>query len=279
MPIIGKNNKLKVVKELDFGMYLDGAELGEILIPRRYIPEDCKVGDTIDVFLYFDSEDRIIATTEKPFVMVGEFELLRVTETNQVGAFMNWGLLKELLVPFKEQKVKMEKGRSYIVYVFYDRDSNRIAGSARLERFLDKIPPDYEVGQEVELLIWQQTDLGFKVIINDFHKGILYANEIFQTLNIGERTKGFIKKVRDDGKIDVCLSPFGYAKVEDNLQNILDYLEKNGGYGCVSDKTPPDVIYNLFGISKKTFKSAIGTLYKQGKIAIEKDGIKLIVKK
>lgn len=275
-PIIGQLNKLEVVKELEFGMYLDGGELGEILLPRREISKGTEIGESLDVFLYFDSEDRIIATTIMPYAMVGDFALLRVKSVNQVGAFMDWGLMKDLLVPFREQKMKMEEGRSYIVHVYYDEESNRIAASAKLSRFLDISIPNYHIGQEVNLLVWQQTDLGYKVIINERHQGMIYANDIFQGLNIGEKIKGFIKNIREDQKIDVCLFPTGYAKVKDNLDNILDFLKAEGGFAKLTDKSPPEIIYDIFGISKKTFKSAIGTLYKQKKIVLEKDGIRLV---
>jgi uncharacterized protein len=276
MPSIGKYNTLKILKELDFGVYLDGADLGEILLPKRYVPEGSKIGDDLNVFLYFDSDDRIIATTEKPFATVGEFALLRVKSVDQVGAFLDWGLMKDLLVPFREQKVTMIEGRSYIVYVFFDRSSNRIAASAKLGQFLDRIPPEYEVGQQVELLIWQATEMGYKAIINHFHYGMLYSNEVFQKLDVGQNLKGYIKKIREDNKIDLSLYPPGYARVGENTDKIIEYLEQQGGYVPLSDKTSPEVIYNLFGISKKTFKSAIGGLYKQGKIILEKDGIRLV---
>lgn len=275
MPFVGKYNTLNIVKELDFGVYLDGAELGEILLPKRYVPSNFRPGDDVEVFLYFDSDDRIIATTEKPFATVGEFALLRVKSVDKFGAFMDWGLMKDLLVPFREQKTTMIEGRSYIVHVFIDKVSNRIAASAKLEQFLDRIPPEYEVGQQVDLMIWQATDLGYKTIVNHYHQGMLYANEVFQKLNVGQTLKGYIKKIRDDHKIDLSLYPAGYAKVGEQTDPILEYLKKEGGFAKLTDKTAPDEIYSLFGISKKTFKNALGALYKQGTIVIEKDGIRL----
>ncbi|HEX2936635.1 MAG TPA: S1-like domain-containing RNA-binding protein [Bacteroidales bacterium] len=276
MPFIGKYNTLKIVKELDFGVYLDGAELGEILLPRRYVPLNFRPGDEVEVFLYFDSDDRIIATTEKPRATVGEFALMRVKSVDKFGAFMDWGLMKDLLVPFREQKVNMVEGRSYIVHVFIDKRSNRIAGSAKLEQFLDRIPPEYEPGQQVELLIWQATDMGYKAIVNHFHQGMLYANEVFQKLNVGQTITGYVKKIREDQKIDLSLYPIGYAKVGEQTDPILAYLEKEGGFAPLTDKTPPDEIYSLFGVSKKTFKRAIGALYKDGKILIQENGISLV---
>lgn len=275
MPFVGKYNRLKIVKELDFGVYLDGAELGEILLPKRYVPHNFRPGDEVDVFLYFDSDDRIIATTEKPRATVGEFALMRAKSVDKFGAFMDWGLMKDLLVPFREQKVNMVEGRSYIVHVFIDKRSNRIAGSAKLEQFLDRIPPEYEPGQQVELMIWQATDMGYKAIINHFHQGILYANEVFQKLNVGQTLIGYVKKIREDQKIDLSLYPIGYAKVGEQTDPIVKYLEIQGGFAPLTDKTAPDEIYSLFGISKKTFKRALGALYKDGKIVIEKNGIRL----
>jgi predicted RNA-binding protein (virulence factor B family) len=278
MPLIGKFNKLKVVKEFDFGLYLDGAELGEILLPRRYVPEGCKIDDEVDVFIYFDSNDRIILTTEIPFASVGEFALLHVKTVDEFGAFLDWGLMKDLLVPFREQKVPLTKGRSCVVYVFYDEKSNRIAASAKVEKHLNLTPPAYSVGEEVDLLIWKATDLGYKVIINNAHQGILYTNEVFQELAVGQKMKGFIKKVRDDLKIDVGLFPSGYANIKQNSDAIISYLEHQGGYADISDKTPAEIIHSLFGISKKTFKKIIGDLYSQRIILIEKEGIRLVSK-
>ena len=278
MSLIGKFNRLKVVKEFDFGLYLDGAELGEILLPRRYVPEGCKIDDEVDVFIYFDSNDRIILTTEIPFATVGEFAFLHVKMVDEFGAFLDWGLMKDLLVPFREQKVPLTKGRSCVVYVFYDEKSNRIAASAKVEKHLNPIPPSYSVGEEVDLLIWKATDLGYKVIINHAHQGILYANEVFQELAVGQKMKGFIKKVRDDLKIDVGLFPSGYANIKQNSDAILSYLEHQGGYADISDKTPAEIIHSLFGISKKTFKKIIGDLYSQRIILIEKEGIRLVSK-
>jgi predicted RNA-binding protein (virulence factor B family) len=278
MPFIGQFNKLAVVKEFDFGLYLDGAELGEILLPRRYVPEGCKIDDELDVFIYFDSSDRIICTTEIPLALVGEFAFLHVKTVDEFGAFLEWGLMKDLLVPFREQKVPLTKGRSCVVYVFYDEKSNRIAASAKLEKYLNLVPPEYTVGEEVNLLIWKATDLGYKVIINNAHLGILYANEVFRELAVGRKMKGYIKKVRDDLKIDVGLFPSGYANAKQHSDSILDYLEQQGGYASVSDKTPAETIHTLFGISKKTFKRVLGDLYSQRIILIEKEGIRLVPK-
>jgi hypothetical protein len=278
MAIIGKINNLRVVKELSFGMYLDGGEHGEILLPVRYIPKGCQVDDMIDVFIYLDSEDRIIATTEKPFAMVDDFALLRVVSVNEVGAFLDWGLLKDLLVPFREQKQKMEIGKWYIVKVYLDNLTKRIAASAKLDTFLDNLPPDYEDGQEVDLMICGETELGYKAIVNSIHWGMLYKNEVFVALEYGQRTKGFIKKVRDDEKIDVCLQKPGYGKIKDISERILDELKKHKGFMPVTDKSAPEIIYGLFGVSKKAYKSAVGGLYRRGLVTIENDGLRMIEK-
>jgi len=278
MPFIGKFNKLKVVKDLDFGLYLEGADLGEILLPRRYVPDGCTIDDEVDVFLYFDSSDRIIATTETPYASVGEFAFLHVKTVDEFGAFLDWGLMKDLLVPFREQKVTLTKGRSCVVYVFYDEKSNRIAASAKVEKYLNRTPPEYTIGQEVDLLIWKVTDLGYKVIINHAHHGVLYANEVFQELAVGQKMKGFIRKVRDDLKIDVGLFATGYANVKQHSDVIINYLEQQGGYAGIHDKTAAETIYSLFGISKKTFKKVISDLYRQRLISLEKEGIRLIPK-
>jgi uncharacterized protein len=204
---IGKYNTLRVIKEVDFGVYLDGEQEGEILMPVRYVPPHCQVGDYVDVFLYLDSEDRPIATTEKPFAQVGEFAMLRVKSVNKIGTFLDWGIMKDLLVPFREQKVTMIEGRSYLVYILVDDESKRIVASAKLNKYLDKTVPEYTVGQEVDLVIESETDLGYKAIINNLHWGILYENEVFEQLAKGLKVKGYVKKIRTDNKIDLSLHP------------------------------------------------------------------------
>ena len=276
MAEIGKLNTLRVVKEVDFGLYLDGGEHGEILIPKRYVPENCKPEDNIEVFIYLDSEDRIIATTEKPYIKVGEFAMLQVVAVNQMGAFLYWGLPKDLLVPFREQKQKMEEGKWYIVTAYLDPDSKRLVASAKIDKFLDNLPPDYEDGEEVDLLISGETDLGFNAIINSKHLGVLYKNEVFQPLKKGDKIKGYIKKIREDEKIDLILQKPGYQKVDDISMKIVDILKEHGGFIAITDKSDPDTIYNLFGVSKKTFKKAIGSLYKLRIISINDEGIKLV---
>lgn len=275
MAEIGKINTLRVIKEVDFGLYLDGGEHGEILIPKRYVPENTKPEDMLEVFIYLDSEDRIIATTDKPLIAVGEFACLKVVAVTQMGAFLDWGLPKDLFVPFREQKQRMEEGKSYVVTLYLDYDSKRLVGSAKIDKFLDNLPPDYPIGEEVDLLISGETDLGFNAIINNRHIGVLYKNEIFQPLKKGDRIKGYIKKIREDEKIDLILQKPGYEKVDSISMKILETLKNHNGFIPVTDKSDPDTIYNLFGVSKKTYKKAVGSLFKFRLIVIEENGIRL----
>ncbi len=272
---IGKYNTLKVLKEVDFGVYLDGESEGEILMPIRYVPKNCQPGDLVEVFLYLDSEDRPIATTEKPYAQVGEFAMLRVKSVNKIGTFLDWGIMKDLLVPFREQKVTMIEGRSYLVYIHVDEESKRIVASAKLNKFLDKTLPEYTVGQEVDIVVESETDLGYKAIVNNMHWGILYENEVFEQLAKGLKMKGYIKKVRTDNKIDLSLQPLGYVKVDPISQMILDELKKAGGFIAVSDKSEAEEVYRVFGVSKKSFKQAAGSLYKKRLIKITPEGIRL----
>lgn len=273
---IGEFNTLEITKILPFGFYLDGGDDGEILLPIRYAPSGCKVGDQLDVFIYFDSEDRIIATTEQPYIQVGEFALLRVVAVTRIGAFLDWGLAKDLFVPFREQKMRMEEGKSYLVYCYVDEETKRIVASAKIEKFLDNTYPQYEPEEEVDLMIIGETDLGFSAIINGKHTGVLYHNEVFKPLRRGDFIKGYIKQVRDDDKIDLTLQKSGYAKVDAISQRILDALYDCNGYLAITDKSDPEKIYDQFQISKKTFKKAVGALYKERLIAIEDKGIRLV---
>lgn len=276
MAILGKINPLKVVKEVDFGLYLDGGSDGEILLPIRYVPVNAKIGDVIPVFIYNDSEDRLIATTEKPYVMVGEFACLEVVSVSEIGAFMEWGLMKHLFVPFREQKAKMVEGGAYPIFVYVDFDSKRITASAKLNKFIDMSHPEVEEGQEVDLLVYQQTDLGWKAIVNQQYSGVLYKNEVFQDLYIGKNLKGFVKQIREDDKIDLMLQKPGFEKIDDFSIKLHELLKEAGGFLPVSDKSPAEEIYNRFGISKKTYKKAVGDLYKKRLIIIEDTGIRLV---
>lgn len=272
---IGRFNTLTVVKIVDFGIYLDGGERGEILMPKEYVPDNCFPDDEIKAFVYFDSEDRIIATTEVPYVQVGEFAFMKVVATSSVGAFLDWGLRKDLLVPFREQRDPMAEGKSYLVYAYVDKASDRIVASTKIDKYLDQVFPDYTPNQEVDILVARKTDLGYAVIVNNAHWGLIYDNEIFQRLKIGQRLKGYIKRVRDDEKIDVSLQPSGFAKIEGIAGEVLEKLKDYGGVLDISDKSDPEEIYNLFGCSKKNYKKALGTLLKQGLIVIGEKEIKL----
>lgn len=273
---LGKFNQLEVVKQVDFGMYLDGGEEGEILLPTRYVPEDCKVGDWLNVFLYLDNEERLIATTLTPLVQVGEFACLEVSWVNQFGAFLNWGLMKDLFVPFSEQKMKMQVGNKYVIHAHIDDESFRIVASAKVDRYLSKEKAPYQPGEEVNILIWQKTDLGFKAIIENMYSGLLYDSEIFQTLHTGDTLKAYIKQVREDGKIDLILQKPGFEKVDDFSKTLYHYIADHGGRIGLNDKSPAEEIYDVFGVSKKTFKKAVGDLYKKRLILLHEDGIELV---
>lgn len=273
---LGEYNLLEVVKEVDFGVYLDGGDDGEILLPTRYVPRDCKPGDVLNVFIYLDMDERLIATTLQPYVKVGEFACLEVAWVNQFGAFLDWGLMKDLFVPFREQKMKMVKGNSYVVHVHLDEDSYRIVASAKVEKYLSKEMPEYNPGDEVDIMVWQKTDLGFKVIVDNKFGGMIFKNEIFTDVRTGMRMTAYIKNVRPDGKIDLELQKGGVKKVEDFADTLMEYIRSNGGSTPLNDKTDADVIYNTFGVSKKTFKKAVGDLYKKRLIVLEgEQGIRL----
>ena len=274
---LGEMNLLKVVKTVDFGVYLDGGEqAGEILLPTRYVPEGCQPGDELNVFLYLDQEERLIATTLVPKAKVGDFAYLKVTWINQYGAFLDWGLMKDLFVPFREQKMRMQQDNSYIVYVHIDEESYRIVGSAKIDKFIKQpLANTYSTGDEVNLLITQKTDLGFKAIVDNQFMGLLYDNEVFRPLHTGDKLKGFIKQMRPDGKIDLILQKGNSAdKVADFSEQLLNYLKEHDGHTDLNDKSDSKLIYETFGVSKKVFKKGIGDLYKK-RIIILDDGITL----
>lgn len=278
---LGKRNSLTVLREVDFGLYLDAGEIGDVLLPRRYVPEGTKEGDVLDVFLYLDAEERLVATTEQPLVEVGQFACLEVSWVNEYGAFLNWGLMKDLFCPFREQKQKMQQGRKYLVYCYIDPITYRIVASAKIEKFLSKERPDYASGDEVEALIQQPTDLGLKAVVDGKYSGLLFHNEIFQPLHVGDRVTAYVKQVRPDGKIDLKLQRhFGKLRVTDFSAQLLDYLRRQPeGYCPLGDKSDADDIYRTFGVSKKTFKRGVGDLYKQRLITIGDDGLHLIEKR
>ena len=276
MAQIGKTNKLTITRMRDYGAHLDGGESGDILLLKKHLPEKCQTGDEIEVFVYADGPGRLRATTQKPYATVGQFAKLQVVANSTSGAFMDWGLQKDLLVPKREQHTRMEEGKSYVVFVFLDEKVNRITASAKLDKFLDLQPPKYAEGEEVDLIIYDKTDMGYKAIVNKSHGGMIYKNEVFQRLHISQELKGYIKKIREDHKIDLSLQQSGYQKIDDISRSILKTLKEHGGRIAVTDKTPPENIYSLFGISKKTFKKAVGALYKKKRIILDANGIKLV---
>ena len=268
---------MPILRSVDFGVYLDGGELGEILLPQRYLPEGSRVGDAVEVFVYYDSEDRVIATTERPYAQVGEFAVLKVNSVNPVGVFLDWGLAsKELLVPFREQRAEMFPGKYYVVYLYVDEVSGRIVATAKINRFLQKTPVDYTLNQEVSLLVSQETELGFKVIVDNAHWGMIYHNEIFKPVHRGDRLTGYVTHIRADEKVDVALQPVGYGGVDSLAQGILDAIRKNDGFLRFNDKSDAGEIAAAFGCSKKNFKKAVGALYRQRLIEILDDGIRLV---
>lgn len=278
MALVGRYNSLQVVKHTNFGLYLDGAQDGEILLPNRYIPKDIPSEDEdwLNVFVYLDSDDKLIATTEKPKVQVGEFASLKVVEVNSIGIFLDWGLPKDLLLPYSEEKRPLKAGDYCVVHVYLDKHTRRITATTRLDRYLDKTPASYAVGQEVDLLVAEETAMGFKAIINHKHWGLIHKNEVFKFLRPGKQEKGFIKEVRSDGNISLSLQPVGEQLASSLNAQILGKLRDNNGVLPVSDKSDPQVISNLFGVSKGNFKKAIGALYKQGQIVIHADRIELV---
>lgn len=273
----GQFNRLKVIKEVSFGVYLDGEEWGDILLPGKVVPKGTQVNDTLEVFIYFDSEDKIIATTLRPRVVLGRCALLKVIDVNRVGAFLDWGLDKDLLAPVPEQQRPMESGKSYIIYTKLD-NKGRIIASSKLDHFLDKTPMSLKQGEEVSLLIADTTPLGNKVIINERYWGLVHRTDIFQALPYGKKMPGYIKAIRDDGKIDVVLRKTGQDNIQELAKRILAELHKNGGFLPLHDKSSSLDIKRALGESKKSFKSAIGQLYKKREIIIEPDGIRLNIK-
>ncbi|WP_333606760.1 CvfB family protein [Arsukibacterium sp.] len=275
MIALGTLNTLTVKKQVKFGFYLDGLSWGEILLPNNVAPANLQPGDLLDVFLYLDSEDQLIATTEKPAIMVGQVDMLPVVASTKVGAFLNWGLKKDLLVPFSEQLIPLKEGQRYLVYCYVDL-SNRIVASTKLDRHLHKTPAQYSPGDKVDIIISEATDLGYKAVINHQHWGVLYSNEVFKPLKRGEQMIAYVVKVRDDGKIDLRLNSATYKQAQELTKRILDKLKQNNGKLALTDKSSPELIYDMFGVSKKAYKQAIGTLYKDKKIVILDAGIMLV---
>ena len=277
MVSVGRYNVLKVINHTKFGLYLNGGKYGQIFLPNRYIPKHVPSEDQgwIKVFIYLDRDDKLISTTEAPKVQVGEFASLKVIEVNSIGIFLDWGLPKDLLLPYSEEKHQMAVGEYCVVRVYLDKHTGRVTATENLDLYLDNTPAHYKVGQEVDLLVAESTDMGFKAIINNNHWGLIHKNEVFKFLRPGKEDKGFIREVRSDGKISLSLQPVGREASSILKSKILDMLHENNGALPVSDKSAPAVISRLFGVSKANFKKAIGALYKQGKIVISADSIEI----
>ncbi len=273
---VGKKNRLDVVKIADFGVFLDAGEFGTTLLSNRHLPEEgLELGDSIEVFLYFDSDSQVVATTEEPIAQVGEWGLMSIAGVNSTGAFASWGVKeKDLLIPFSEQRGRLQVGQNVLVYVYTDKASGRVVGTTKFNKLLDKTPANYQLNQQVDLLIAERSSLGYKAIINGKHWGVIFNSDVFGKLFVGKRLKGFIKQIREDGKIDLSLQKVGVAKLDDLSQKVLDQLDKHGGYLPLCDKSSPDAIFAVFRTSKGTFKKTIGSLYKQGLITIEAEGIR-----
>ncbi|CAH0539762.1 CvfB family protein [Vibrio marisflavi] len=273
---VGQVNDLEVVRLADFGVFLDAEEFGTTLLPNKYVPEGTEVGSRVEVFLYFDSENQLSATTDRPIAQVGEWGLMTVEGVNSTGAFVSWGIKeKDLLIPFSEQRARFRQGQKLLVYVYTDKASGRIVGTTKFNKLLDKTPASYAKNQQVELIIAERSELGFKAIVNGQHWGMIFSSDVFGKLFVGKRLKGYIKTIREDGKIDLSLQKVGVGRLDDLSSKILEQLERNDGFLPLNDKSSPDAIFTVFRTSKGTFKKTIGGLYKQGKIVIEKEGIRL----
>lgn len=273
---IGDYNELEVTKIVDFGLYLDGGDSGEILLPSRYVTEPVEPGDVMRVFIYTDSEDRLIATTEHPFARVGEFAYLQAVEVNAVGAFLDWGLPKDLLVPYREQKVRMRQGCQYLVYIYLDDTTKRVAASAKIDKFLGNVIPEYKVRQHVDALVIGHDELGYRVIVDNLHRGIIYENEVYRPLELGEHYEAAVKRVRPDGKIDVTLNERVGVRIAPLEQRIIDMIAASpSGELPLTDKTSPEQIKEALQCSKKDFKRAVGALYKARRIIISPTGLRL----
>lgn len=271
---VGKYNQLKIERFKEAGAFLADGKDG-LLLPRRFVPSNAKAGDELMVFVYHDGDDRLIATTQQPHAIVGDIALLKVVGTSNHGAFLDWGLMKDLFVPHSKQISPMRLGGEYLVHVYIDEKTGRVAASQYLEHLLSNENLTVKELEEVDLIVYRETDLGYAVIINNKHNGLIYANEVFQSLQIGQKLKGFIKTIREDGKIDVAIGKAGYKKVEDEAVKILRLLEENNGYLPYHDKSAPEIIYSFFGMSKKNFKMTLGKLYKEKKIELTPGGFKL----
>ena len=274
---LGNYNTLVIQRFTEHGAYLDGGEVGEILLPKNYVEKSMRPGDSVRVFVYLDQQERLVATLETPLAKVGDFAFLQVSWANQYGAFMNWGVMKDLFVPFREQKMTMEQGKSYIVYIYIDEETHRIVGTAKIDRYLAPAPRStYYRGKEAEILIWQRSALGLKVIVDNRHAGLIYNDELYgEEPRTGDRLRATVVKTRDDGRLDKALQRIGKGRFRDFASQLYDELREAGGFLPFTDASPSEAINERFGVSKKTFKRAVGTLYKDRKIALADDGIHL----
>lgn len=273
---LGKTNTLTIIRETPPGLYLGEDENQVVLLPKKYIKPEFKVGDSIEVFVYKDSEDRIVATTEKPYAEVGQFAYLNVSQVSKFGAFMDWGLEKDLFVPFKEQKYPMSDEYAYVVYVYLDETTQRIVASSKINKFISNDQLTVAQGDEVDLMVYNKTELGFNCIINGKHKGLLYHNDIYQDLHIGDELKGYVKLIRENNLVDLSLQKIGFKNVLSSTDMILEYLQNNEGFLDLTDKSSPEEIAARFNMSKATFKKSIGVLYRQRKVKIEDEGVRLV---
>lgn len=272
---VGQYNELEVVKELDFGIYLREGDI-EILMPTKWVPQGTKIGDFLNVFIFRDSDDRLIATTVKPFATANTFAFLEAKQVNEIGAFLDWGMDKDLLVPFREQQNKMQAGKSYVVFVYVDEETDRLVASAKLSRFIERDDIDIQDGDIVDLLIYSETDLGFNAIVNNLYSGLIYKNEIYEAIRVGDTMKGYVKHVREDNKIDLSLQKSGFELVDDVKWRILNLMKQNGGFLALSDNSSPEEIKSKLQISKKAFKKAIGALYRERLVKLTDKGVELI---
>lgn len=270
----GEYNELEVLKRLEFGIYL-GEDNVEILMPTKWIPQGTKIGDKLNVFVFRDSDDRLIATTVKPFVTANTFAFLEVKQVNNIGAFMDWGMDKDLLVPFREQPNRMDPGKSYVVFVYLDEQSDRIVASAKLSKFIEQDKIDLQEGDVVDLLIYSETDLGYNAIINNLYSGLIYKNEVYEAIRMGDEIKGFVKHIREDNKIDLSLQKSGFELVDDVKWRILKLMKEENGFLSLNDNSTPEDIKAKLQISKKAFKKAVGALYKERLIKLTSKGIEL----
>lgn len=276
---IGDYNTLEIIRETDQGLYIADEEGNEVLLPNRYVPDSFKIWDKLDVFVYLDNEERPVAVTDKPYIKVNEFAMLRCNQVTKHGAFLDWGLLKELFCPFKEQAFKMKAGGWYLVYCYLDEETGRLVASSKTNRFLDNKTLTVKPFEEVDLIVSHPSEIGMNVIVNEKHAGLIFKDDIFKDISVGDRLKGYVKKIRPDNKLDIVLGQIGYRNIEPNAETIMQELEDNDGYLNLTDKSDPDDIKETLQMSKKSFKKAVGTLYKQRLVEIKDDGIYLVKQK